>query len=216
VFLAEVFVDFRFGEELFFARRVILVEGAAELFIVDALAKKAGYDLKKSSVSLLSTEGLNFDCFLPLFGDDALNIRIAVISDADPPADTYPSLTDAAVLSANAKLLEAGKSAWVQPFFAKKTLEYDFGLHEENRPVMLSALKDIHPTIGKTLEETVEAAANGDKAKELFKGMFKRDEGADVQKGRYAQALAAAIAAEKGKVEVPPYIKDALDFVTKA
>ena len=32
--------------ELFFARRVILVEGAAELFIVEALAKKAGYDLK--------------------------------------------------------------------------------------------------------------------------------------------------------------------------
>lgn len=202
--------------ELFFARRVILVEGAAELFIVDALAKKAGYDLKKSSVSLLSTEGLNFDCFLPLFGDDALNIRVAVITDADPPAETYPALTDPLVLSVNAKSLEASKSGWVQPFFAKKTLEYDLALHKENRPLMLSALKDIHPGIGKALEEKVDAAPDGDKPKELFKGMFKRDEGSDVQKGRYAQALAAAIAAEKGKVEVPPYIKAALEFVTKA
>ncbi|MGF6369671.1 putative ATP-dependent endonuclease of OLD family [Paraburkholderia sp. RAU6.4a] len=202
--------------ELFFARRVILVEGAAELFIVDALARKAGYDLKRSSVSLLSTDGLNFDCFLPLFGDNALNIRVAVISDADPPADAYPSLTDTTVLSANAKLLDAGKSAWVQSFFAKKTLEYDFALHEENRAVMISALKDIHPTIGKALEEKVDAAVDSDKAKELFRGMFKRDEGTDVQKGRYAQALAAAINDEEGKVEIPLYIKDALDFVTKA
>lgn len=202
--------------ELFFARRVILVEGAAELFIVDALAKKAGYDLKKSSVSLLSTEGLNFDCFLPLFGHDALNIRVAVITDADPPADTYPSVTDAPVLSANAKTLEASKSAWVQPFFAKKTLEYDLALHKANQPTMLSALKDIHPTIGKNLEEELQATADNEKPKKLFKGMFKRDEGSDVQKGRYAQALAAAIAGEKGEFQIPPYIKEALEFVTKA
>lgn len=202
--------------ELFFARRVILVEGTAELFIVDALAKKAGYDLKRSSVSLLSTEGLNFDCFLPLFGENALNIRVALITDADPPADTFPSLTDAPILSANAKALDASKSTWVQPFFAKKTLEYDLALHKENQPAMLAALKDIHPTVGKNLDEKLQVTADDAKPKELFKGMFKRDEGSDVQKGRYAQALAAAIAAEKGELQIPPYIKEALEFVTKA
>jgi len=72
--------------ELFFARRVIFVEGAAELMLVDALAAKAGYDLRDHGVSLISVEGLNFDSFLPLFGELGLKIPVAVLTDADPHA----------------------------------------------------------------------------------------------------------------------------------
>lgn len=70
--------------ELFFARRVIFVEGAAELMLVDALAKIMGLDLRKYGVSLISVEGLNFDSFLPLFGETGLRIPVSVITDADP------------------------------------------------------------------------------------------------------------------------------------
>lgn len=56
--------------ELFFARRIVFVEGAAELFLVEALAK-TGYDLRKHSISIISTDGLNFGTFLPLFGEKA-------------------------------------------------------------------------------------------------------------------------------------------------
>lgn len=49
--------------ELFFARRVIFVEGAAELMMVDALAKRIGFNLRQHGVSLISVEGLNFDSF---------------------------------------------------------------------------------------------------------------------------------------------------------
>ena len=70
--------------ELFFARRVIFVEGAAELMMVSALAKRIGWDLRQHGVSLISVEGLNFDSFLPLFGDAALKIPVAVLTDADP------------------------------------------------------------------------------------------------------------------------------------
>lgn len=70
--------------ELFFARRVIFVEGAAELMMVDVLAKRMGCDLRQHGVSLISVEGLNFDSFLPLFGNKALKIPVAVLTDADP------------------------------------------------------------------------------------------------------------------------------------
>lgn len=70
--------------ELFFARRVIFVEGAAELMLVDALAKLMGFDLREYGVSLISVEGLNFDSFLPLFGEAGLRIPVAVVTDADP------------------------------------------------------------------------------------------------------------------------------------
>ncbi len=54
--------------ELFFARRIIFVEGAAELMLVSVLARKCGYNLRDYAVSLISVEGLNFDCFLPFAG----------------------------------------------------------------------------------------------------------------------------------------------------
>ncbi|WP_229632063.1 ATP-dependent nuclease [Pseudoduganella violaceinigra] len=70
--------------ELFFARKVIFVEGAAERMLVDVLANKAGHELREHGVSLISVEGLNFDSFLPLFGENALKIPVALITDADP------------------------------------------------------------------------------------------------------------------------------------
>lgn len=91
--------------ELFFARRVIFVEGAAELMMIDALAQRMGCNLRQHGVSLISVEGLNFDSFLPLFGDKALKIPVALLTDADPvapkvvPASTAVN-TAAAVTSA--------------------------------------------------------------------------------------------------------------------
>ena len=43
--------------ELFFARRIIFVEGAAELMIVSVLAQKCGHNLRDHAVSLISVEG---------------------------------------------------------------------------------------------------------------------------------------------------------------
>lgn len=81
--------------ELFFASRVIFVEGAAELVMVDALAKRKGYNLRKYGVSLISVDGLNFDSFLPLFGDLGLKIPVAVLTDADP----VPPKSDSAAIA---------------------------------------------------------------------------------------------------------------------
>ncbi|MDQ2127875.1 MULTISPECIES: ATP-dependent nuclease [Enterobacteriaceae] len=75
--------------ELFFARRVIFVEGAAELMLVDALASLMNFDLRHYGVSLISVEGLNFDSFLPLFGEKGLRIPVAVVTDADPFEEEY-------------------------------------------------------------------------------------------------------------------------------
>jgi putative ATP-dependent endonuclease of OLD family len=82
--------------ELFFARRIIFVEGAAELMMVSALAKRIGCDLRQHGVSLISVEGLNFDSFLPLFGDKALKIPVAVLTDADPVAPKPEKKVDVA------------------------------------------------------------------------------------------------------------------------
>lgn len=205
--------------ELFFARRVIFVEGAAELMLVSVLAEKAGFKLREHAVSLISVEGLNFDSFLPLFGDDALKIPVAVITDADPidePADDtepqalYPAPGDAIKVSDNTAKMKEREDAFVQVFHGLKTFEYDLALHADNRALMMKALKEMHPKIAVTVEAAVDAAV-GDaaKARALFSGMFERKQN-NVQKGRFGQALAQAFSEPGAVCVVPRYIRDAV------
>ncbi len=203
--------------ELFFARRIVFVEGAAELFLVEALAKKTGYDLRKHSISIISTDGLNFDAFLPLFGEKAMQIPVAVVTDADPAApDQFPAAEDALKLSAAATAISKAEDAYVKCFFAQKTLEYDLALDATRRGLMVEALTEIHPTIGADLKVIVDGAVtNQEKAKLLFTGMFERPEGkTNVKKGQFAQALALGISESNAAIELPAYLKSALDSVT--
>ncbi|QWP77545.1 AAA family ATPase [Lysobacter sp. K5869] len=205
--------------ELFFARRVIFVEGAAELMLMNVLAARSGFDLRKHAVSLISVEGLNFDSFLPLFGEGALKIPVALITDADPeqvqsdagnPVALYPALGDAVVVSANTAKMKEREDAYVKVFHGLKTLEYDFALYTDNRTAMLAALKELHPKIGEAVEAAVDAA-QGDaaKAKALFTGMFERPQN-NVQKGRFGQSLAQILAKPDTPCVVPNYIREAV------
>lgn len=204
--------------ELFFARRVIFVEGAAELMLVSVLAEKAGHNLRKHGVSLISVDGLNFDSFLPLFGAKALKIPVAVITDADPaaaaaedeePKALYPAPGDDVQVSANTATMKDREDNFVKVFHGLKTFEYDLALHAENRTAMLAALKELHPNIAKTVAAEVEAQ-EGDaaKARALFSGMFERPQN-NVQKGRFGQAL-AQVFADGAVCVVPDYIRDAI------
>lgn len=204
--------------EIFFARRVIFVEGAAELMLVSVLAEKAGFKLREHGVSLISVEGLNFDSFMPLFGENALKIPVAIITDADPmsqptdgskPQALYPALNDAITVSDNTAKMKASEDAVVKVFHGVKTLEYDLALYAGNRAAMLKALKELHPQIGESLDAAVaEAADDSAKAKVLFRGMFEREQN-NVQKGRFGQALAQVLV-EGATCTVPDYILNAI------
>jgi putative ATP-dependent endonuclease of OLD family len=214
--------------EIFFARRVIFVEGAAELMLISVLSNIMGaqYNLRKHAVSLISVEGLNFDSFLPLFGETSLPIPVSAITDADPFEEIeegdkksnipiYPDLGDKPNISANTQSMMEHEDKLVKVFYGVKTLEYDLALYEDNRIVMLSALSELHPKIAAELEvEVNKAASNKDKAKALFCGMFERGKGkTNVQKGRYGQVLAQCIVENDGKFVVPDYITSAVKHV---
>ncbi|MFT6373134.1 MAG: putative ATP-dependent endonuclease of OLD family [Gammaproteobacteria bacterium] len=214
--------------EIFFARRVIFVEGAAELMLISVLSNRMGaqYNLRRHAVSLISVEGLNFDSFLPLFGENSLPIPVSAITDADPFEEVieaekkksipvYPDLGDKTNISANTQSMTEREDRLVKVFYGVKTLEYDLALHEDNRIVMLLALSELHPQIAADLKIEVDSAAsNQDKAKTLFCGMFEREKGrTNVQKGRYGQVLAQSIVEHDGNFVVPDYITNAVKHV---
>lgn len=210
--------------ELFFARRVIFVEGTAELMLVSVLAEKAGFKLREHGVSLISVEGLNFDSFLPLFGEKALKIPVAVITDADPvdepiddsePRALYPALGDVVKVSDNTAKMKGKEDTFVRIFHGLKTLEYDLALHADNRTAMLKALKELHPKIADTVEAGVGLAVDdAAKARALFSGMFERKQN-NVQKGRFGQALAQVLS-DGAACKVPDYIRDAIVHACQA
>lgn len=206
--------------EFFFARRIIFVEGAAELMLASVLAQKCGHNLRDHAVSLISVEGLNFDCFMPLFGKDRIRIPVSVITDADPSEEVdgkiralYPKLGDTVAVSDNTQAMLKLADEWVQVFHGLKTLEYDLALYESNRAVMIKTLKSLHPRIGAAVESSVnDATDDAAKAKALFSGMFERDSG-NVSKGRFGQALAQALLESGVGCDVPAYIRHAIEHV---
>jgi len=211
--------------ELFFARRVIFVEGAAELMLVSVLAEKSGFNLREHGVSLISVEGLNFDSFLPLFGEQALKVPVALITDADPvgeptvegdePLALYPTIGDTVKVSDNTAKMKGKEDSFVKVFHGLKTLEYDLALHSENRTAMLKALRELHPRIADALETAVDAAADdAAKAQILFTGMFERKTN-NVKKGSFGQSLAQVLS-DGAEFKLPEYIRKAIMHVCQA
>lgn len=140
--------------ELFFARRVIFVEGAAELMVVDALAKQMNLDFREFGVSLISVEGLNFDSFLPLFGEKGLRIPVAVVTDADPFEEEEIVVPPVGELDAEG----------IENLLAEASYLEETDAPEEEEPAKKKKVKrkEVYPS----LEDKVRLSANTIKMKE--------------------------------------------------
>ena len=79
---------------LLFARKVILVEGPAELFLIPALLKHVKeIDLERQGISVIPIYGVHFDVYTKLFAEDVLPKKCAIITDGDlKPSDAESAL----------------------------------------------------------------------------------------------------------------------------
>lgn len=70
--------------ELLFARFVILVEGAAETYVIPAIAHAAGFNLDEYGVVVVNVAGTDFGPYLQLLGQHGLQVPHVVVTDGDP------------------------------------------------------------------------------------------------------------------------------------
>jgi len=69
---------------LLYARKVILVEGPSELFLIPALVKSVmDIDLDRYGISVVPIFGKHFKTYAKLFGPDALRKKCVIITDGD-------------------------------------------------------------------------------------------------------------------------------------
>jgi putative ATP-dependent endonuclease of OLD family len=109
---------------LLFARRVMLVEGPAELFLIPPLLKRVkGIDLHREGISVIPIYGVHFDAYAKLFSDHSLPKKCAIIADGDLKAsDADPDVEGEDDLPEPPNL-EALKSDHVGVFACKTTFE---------------------------------------------------------------------------------------------
>jgi putative ATP-dependent endonuclease of OLD family len=197
---------------LFFADKIIFVEGIVELLLIPIFAEKLGYSLKKYAVSVISVDGLNFDCFLPLFGENGLDIPVAVITDSDPGKTVYPKIKDPLQFSNTANIIQGFESGNLKTFFAQKTFEYDLCLNNPVNNILLQALSTIHPKTALATKNKLDCTIdNYDKSKILFNCLLD-----STKKGEYAQALAGIIENSTTPFNIPKYLEDAIRYICTA
>lgn len=193
---------------LFFARRVVLVEGVAEQLLLPCIAQRMGKTLADSGIAVINVGGVAFGPFVKLFGPDKLPYRCAIVSDGDPeetPEDAEGREDEDAALSATASRLLDSQSDTVHVFLSQKTLEWDLVM-AGNWEVMLAALAHIRPRVASRLRTEFEGARPEAQADALLEAVSRH-------KGRFAQALVHELATDQ-PFEIPDYLREAIAWLT--
>jgi putative ATP-dependent endonuclease of OLD family len=199
------FLDATRGE-LFFARRILMVEGIAEALLLPVLAKIAGGDLKKSAVTIVNADGINFNCFLPLFGKDRITAPVAILTDGDAPKIGEPCSATAAELKAKETEIPN-----LRVERSEITFEHELARSAILLPLMLEAFEGLHPNVGASLKANIETLPTDDEKADAFFSQFKISQ---KSKGVFAQELAALIdVATLEPAAVPDYVQKALKFL---
>ncbi len=76
---------------LLYARKVMLVEGPAEMFLIPMMVKQVmNVDLDRHGITVVPIYGNHFEVYAKLFGDNALRKKCAIVCDGDQDLGTIP------------------------------------------------------------------------------------------------------------------------------
>ena len=212
--------------ELLFAKAIVFVEGAAELFLIPAYADALGYPLDEYGITVCSVHGTDFVPYAKLAGSKALSIPFVVVTDGDwterEGERVSRGLARGELISRQASLgdVEALREALQQRdwdslykqlaeggvFVGQHTLELDLlncGLGHR----MYESFEELGAAAGwlkqfKDLVDTSSEVSEDDSQAVL--GRIER-----IGKGRFAQRLAEKVTNEP----CPAYIKGAIQHI---
>lgn len=166
--------------QMFFARRIVFVEGISEAILLSEFAKLLGKPFDKYSVEIVNVNGVAFEPFAKLFitkkGVDSLKIPCVIISDNDRctnnndpyhikkeervynkiDVELLSSKLKSGSISHRAEKLLAFDGNDIHVKLAEKTLEYELAKIADNVSLLLEILKIEHSDIAKNIEKKVE------------------------------------------------------------
>jgi len=200
--------------ELFFAKKILLVEGLSEAILLPVLAKLSDVDLKEESVTIINVQGLGFATFLPLFLEEKLCIPVSILTDGDPDTDAYPSLDEIPGVCDRVTTLKENESETIKVFNSKKTLEYDLALPPENMDFLVQSFTELHPQLGRQLQsELSELSHDLERTIKFYTFCFTDRK---TSKPEFVQVLCEGLSQEGVAFVVPDYIQRAVGHLTRS
>jgi putative ATP-dependent endonuclease of OLD family len=191
---------------LFFARRTLLVEGAAELYLIPALAAAMKVDLSAEGISVIAINGTHFAPFIKLYRTGLLGQKCAVITDGD----AHTSGGSIRAIYDDGKAIIRPEGDYVSIFSNETTLEFAILNRYTASSIKSIAIEANARTLTRLLEAVEKGSAND---REIARAQVQLLRLAVRQgKARFAQRLAPSIDALSDKA-VPGYIRAAIDWV---
>ena len=199
--------------ELFFAKKLILVEGDSERLLLPHLFERwCKQSLERSGITVVSTAGLNFHWFLPFIRKDVLDIPVAILTDADPPKRAFDDeeLSESAYVKKLKSLVDEDPN--IEVFFGQMTFEYDLAVPKNNKEAILTAIEKVRVKKGPQFRK--DAAA---KEGEAFASDFHKEFFADKSTSKAVFAVELSLVVASGMdFEVPPHIIEAFQHVLES
>lgn len=212
----ERYLDITRGEILF-AKRVILVEGEAEQYIVPILGEKLGYNFDELGITVCSVNGTNFLPYVKLL--NCLGIPYALLTDLDPRENGSP-LGHNRVLKLLEYLMEENlfRNTDKQSLLEKAT---EYGIFMNNYTFEIELFKSGRfESMCRTLIELTTNGAAKTRCEELIQNPDNLDEVRflndieEIGKGRFAQRYASVLK-KTPENYCPNYIREAIEHVIK-
>jgi putative ATP-dependent endonuclease of OLD family len=201
---------------LLYARRVMLVEGPAELFLIPALLKHVlAFDLDKAGIAVVPIFGTHFAVYAKLFGEGGLPKRCAIVTDGDmaPPEIGGPGADEDDLTAFARQDLTQVRGPNVEVFASEYTFEREITL-PGNMAMLERSAAEVGAT--RTLASIRRFQALGDAGRTPAQLEGVRDRvlrtAKSVGKARFAQILSKHAS---GATALPPYIQNAIDWLTR-
>lgn len=204
---------------LLFARKVMLVEGPAELFLIPALVKQVmEVDLDRQGVSVIPIYGVHFNVYAKLFSAKSLPKKCSIVADGDlEPSDADPHLEGEDDLPPPLDL-KALENDFVRVFACKTTFERAITL-EGTLEMFARAADDIGaPKVAKKLRKGATELDDDSLDEEQRDAILNplRKVVLNTAK-RFGKARFAQIASRHADqaTSIPKYLGDAVRWLTK-
>ncbi len=205
---------------LLYARKVMLVEGPAELFLIPSLVQTVlNVDLDELGITVIPIYGVHFDSYAKLFGANAITKKCAIVTDADlEPSDAH-TVDDGDLPELSRPNLSALENTFVKVFLGRTTLERDFtapgtmrmfaeAARECGAERIAARLLGILSTTSWNLPLSDEAKERLLEARTLVLNTAKR-----IGKARFAQVASRHVALADW---LPKHLRDAIEWLTMA
>jgi putative ATP-dependent endonuclease of OLD family len=200
---------------ILYARKVLLVEGPAEQFVIPKLVKAVmNVDLDELGISVIAIFGTHFSSYAKLFGPEGIRKKCAVLTDGDLlPSDADPGVQAEDQEEAPAPTraeLEALRNPFVHVFVCQTTFERELtmpgilamleaGTREIGAPRIADELRALQQQIIDGVQPSLE------NAKDRILRTAKR-----FGKARYAQVVSKYADLAR---DVPDYIRNAVEWL---